>query len=67
MEINRLKVQIVVSIQLQRTLHDPSQGINVLSSELISNFLIYMYIYTHTHTQVHLNKLESRGKVHLFQ
>ncbi len=50
MEINRLKVQIVVSIQLQMTLHDPSQGINVVSSELISNFLIYMYIYIHTHT-----------------
>ncbi len=24
---------------------------------------IYIYIYTHTHTQVHLNKLECRGKV----
>ncbi len=30
---------------------------------------IYIYIYTHTHTyiQVHLNELECRGKVNLFQ
>ncbi len=28
---------------------------------------IYIYTYIHTHTQVHLNKLECHGKVHLFQ
>ncbi len=34
-----LKVQIAVSMQLQRALHDPSWGIRVLSSETIAHFL----------------------------
>ncbi len=33
----------------------------------VNRYTPYIYIYTHTHTQVHLNKLECRGKVHLFQ
>ncbi len=38
MGINGLKVQIAISMELQRALHDPSRGIRVLSSETISNF-----------------------------
>ncbi len=34
-----LKVQIAVSGQLQRALHDPGQGISVLSSKMIGHFL----------------------------
>jgi len=39
MGYNGLKVQNSVSVQLQRALHDPSQGIRVLSSETIGHFL----------------------------
>ncbi len=39
MALNGLKVQIAVSMQLQRALHDPSRGIRVLSSETIGHFL----------------------------
>ncbi len=39
MGANGLKVQIAVSMQLQRALHEPSRGITVLSSESIGNFL----------------------------
>ncbi len=39
MVANWLKVQIAVSMQLQRALHDPSQGIRILSSKTIANFL----------------------------
>ncbi len=35
---NGLKVQNAVSVQLQRALHDPSQGKRVLSSETIDHF-----------------------------
>ncbi len=38
MGANVLKVQIAVSMQLQRALHDPSRGIRVLSSETICHF-----------------------------
>ncbi len=31
------------------------------------NTFFYIYIYIYIHTQVHLNKLECHGKVHLFQ
>ncbi len=34
---------------------------------LVCIFGLYIYIYIYTHTQVHLNKLECCGKVHLFQ
>ncbi len=33
MVANDLKVQTPVSVQLQRTLHDPSRGIRVLSND----------------------------------
>ncbi len=36
---NGLKVQITVSVQLQRALNDPSRRIRVLSREIISHFL----------------------------
>ncbi len=39
MGTNGLKVQTAVSLQLQRTLHDPSRGTRVLSSEAIGHFL----------------------------
>ncbi len=39
MGANVLKVQIEVSVQLQRALPNPSQGTRVLSSETISHFL----------------------------
>ncbi len=39
MGANVLKVQIEVSMQLQRALHDPSWGIRVLSNEMIGHFL----------------------------
>ncbi len=39
MGANVLKVQIEVSMQLQRALHDPSRGIRVLSNEMIGHFL----------------------------
>ncbi len=45
MGANGLKVQIVVSMQLQRALHNPSWGIRVLCSKTISYFLIYTYIH----------------------
>ncbi len=45
MWINGLKVQIAVSMQPQRALQDPSQGINVLSSETIGHFLRIIQIY----------------------
>ncbi len=35
----RLKVKIVVSIQLKRALHDNSQGLRVLSREMICHYL----------------------------
>ncbi len=42
-----MKVQIAVSMQLQRALHDASRGIRVLSSEKKSLIIhIYIYIYT---------------------
>ncbi len=37
MVANRLKVQIAVSMQLQKALHDPSRGISALPSETISS------------------------------
>ncbi len=39
MGANRWKVQIAVSMQLQRALCDPNRGIRVLSSETICHFL----------------------------
>ncbi len=36
---NGLNFQIAVSMQLQRTLHDPSQGLRVLYSKTNSHFL----------------------------
>ncbi len=33
MVANDLKVQTAVSVQLQRVVHDPSQGIRVLSND----------------------------------
>ncbi len=38
---------------------------HTIANQLLIN--IYIYTHTHTHTQVHLNKLECPGKVHLFQ
>ncbi len=49
------------------------RGKNFFTPLHIIYIYIYIYIYTHTHThththtQVHLNKLECRGKVNLFQ
>ncbi len=42
---NGFKVQIAVSMQLQKALHDPSQGIRVLSNEMIGHFLKQNNIY----------------------
>ncbi len=41
MAANGLKVQIAVSVQLQKALYDPFRGIHVLSSEKISRFLMF--------------------------
>ncbi len=49
MGASRFKVQTAVSLQLQRALPSPSQGIRVLFSKTICNLLnnkyIYIYIY----------------------
>ncbi len=44
-DFNGLKVQIAVSMQLQRALHNPIFGIRVLSSEMIGHFLKFKCIY----------------------
>ncbi len=50
MGTNVLTVQIAVSIQLQRALHDPSRGISVLSSETIGhNKKMYILLTTNAH------------------
>ncbi len=46
MGANGLKVQMAVS-ELQRALHDPSRGIRVLSSEMISHFLKLYILFNH--------------------
>ncbi len=51
---NGLKVQIAVSIQFQRALHDPSQGIKVLCSETIGHFLKKKKILYFLTTKAHL-------------
>ncbi len=49
MGASRFKVQTAVSLQLQRALPSPSQGIRVLFSKTICNLLnnkyIYIYLY----------------------
>ncbi len=46
MAANGLKVQIAVSVQLQKALYDPSRGIRVLSSEKIGHFqFFFFYLY----------------------
>ena len=44
---NGLKVQIAVSVQLQRALHDPRRGIRVLSRETIGHFLKKNILFNH--------------------
>ncbi len=43
MVLNGFKVQIAVSMQLERALNNPSQGISVLYSETIGHFLIFIH------------------------
>ncbi len=46
-----------------------TKGADTFGNDCMYICIMYIYIHTHTHThtQVHLNKLECRGKVHLFQ
>ncbi len=46
MAANGLKVQILVSMQLQMALHDPSRGIRELSSKMIGYLKKKPNVYT---------------------